>query len=364
MAADANAAVSVAEGSLGRRMSNHRAVVAVAPLRVDLTGGFTDVPPFSASVDSLHINSAFDLTVSVRCQRRRDGRVRVGFTWDGKQASTEISEGRRRFLEAVRTGVAEFVGERGLELSISSDAPAGSGLGSSGAILVAAIGGCARLAGVSLSPSFIAEKAIQAAAAVGIVGGRQDEFAAAHGSLRAYVFDRDGGARIQDLALMEDACRYLEDNLLVVQVGARGRRTDIVAEVVQAVQRADQGTIGALLRLQELAHELWEVMNQARFEALPRYLKKIREAQSALHPGMCCPVAAKALEVVCREVPGAEYKILGGGGAGSCVLVHAPARYRAAAVALLGRRATKVLGIKVQAWGVVARDWPMEAQFL
>src|SRR5262245_48863183 len=158
MAADANAAVNLAEGSLGRRTPRHRAVVATAPLRIDLTGGFTDVPPFSESIDSVHINAAVDLMVSVRCQRRRDGRVRVGFTWDGKHTSTEISEGRRRFLEAVRAGVAQFAGEPGLELSISSDAPAGSGLGSSGAILVAAIGGCAKLAGVSLPASSIAEK--------------------------------------------------------------------------------------------------------------------------------------------------------------------------------------------------------------
>jgi D-glycero-alpha-D-manno-heptose-7-phosphate kinase len=353
VAANAHPAICLADGMPPRQASSDRVVIAVAPLRVDLTGGFTDIPPFSSSVDSLHINAAFDLTVSVRCQTRRDGRVRVGFSWDGKQASTEFSEGRRRFLEAVRAGVAEFAGAQGLDLSITSEAPAGSGLGSSGAILVAAISGCAKLAGVPLTAPSTAKKAIDAAATVGIVGGQQDEFAAAHGSLRAYLFERGGPARIQDLA-MADACKYLEDNFLVVQMGAEGRRTDVVAEVVKAVRSADQETIGVLLRLQELAHNLWEVMNQGRFEELPGWLGRIREAQCALHPGMCCPIAADAMEAIRHAIAGSEYKILGGGGAGSCVLLHVPVRRRAAAISLLGNRATRVFALKIKPFGVLA----------
>jgi galactokinase/mevalonate kinase-like predicted kinase len=184
------------------------------------------------------------------------------------------------------------------------------------------------------------------------VGGQQDEFAAAHGSLRAYLFDRGGPTQVQEVASIE-ARRYLEDSLLVVQMGAGGRRTDVVADVVSAVRSADRETIGALLHLQELAHDLWDVINRARFEEIPRRLKRIRDAQCALHPRMCCPTAAGVMEAVRGEIPELEYKILGGGGAGSCVLLHVPSRCRAAAVALLRRRAKRVLTIKIQPYGVL-----------
>jgi D-glycero-alpha-D-manno-heptose-7-phosphate kinase len=356
VAANADPAIPLMDGSPTRRINNGRegarTVVAVAPLRIDLTGGFTDIPPFSCSMDSLHINAAFDLTVTVRCRTRRDRQVRVGFAREGNPTLSGISEGRRRFLEAVRAGVAEFSSDRGLDLSISSEAPAGSGLGSSGAILVAAINGCATLAGIPLTASSVAKKAIVAAAAAGIVGGQQDEFAAAHGSLRAYLFDRGGTTQIREFASI-DACRYLEENLLVVQMGAGGRRTDVVADVVREVRSADKETIRALLHLQELAHDLWDVINRARFEELPRRLKRIRDAQCALHPRMCCPIAASTMEAVRHEIPEVEYKILGGGGAGACVLLHVPMRCRATAVSLLKNRAKRVLPIKINPYGVL-----------
>jgi D-glycero-alpha-D-manno-heptose-7-phosphate kinase len=328
-------------------------VVAVAPLRIDLTGGFTDIPPFSSSVDSLHINAAFDLTVTVRCQMLRNRGVWVGFSRDDNPASTGRSEGRRRFLDAVRAGVAEFADGSGLDLRIHSDAPAGSGLGSSGAILVAAIGGCARLTGVTLTEAALARKAITAAAVGGIVGGQQDEFAAAHGSVRAYVFDRSGATEIQDFA-STDVCRNLEESLLVAQMGAGGRKADVVADVVRAVRSSDRETIGALLYLQELAHDLREIMIRGRLEVLPRCLRRIREAQYALHPRMCCPNAASAIEAVREKIPELEYKMLGGGGVGSCVLLHVPARLKTTAMSLLRGRAKRVLAVRIQPSGMAA----------
>jgi D-glycero-alpha-D-manno-heptose-7-phosphate kinase len=334
-------------------LEEKRAVTAVAPLRIDLTGGFTDIPPFSSCVDSLHINAAFDLAVTVRCQTRRDRDVRVDFSRERNPGTTGMSEGRRRFLEAVRAGVAEFAGDGGLDLSIRSDAPAGSGLGSSGAILVAAISGCATLTGVTLTEAALARKAITAAAVAGIVGGQQDEFSAAHGSLRAYAFERRGAVEIRDFPAT-DLPRNLEKSLLVAQMGAGGRRTDVVADVVRAVRSSDQETIRALLHLQELAQDLWEVMNTSMGEEFPRCLQRIREAQCALHPRMCCPTVASALEAVRGEIPELEYKMLGGGGVGSCVLIYVPPQLRSRATSLLRSRAKKISAVRIQPSGVFA----------
>jgi D-glycero-alpha-D-manno-heptose-7-phosphate kinase len=359
VAADPDGAARLSEVPAGLAISEdwqaEQGVVAVAPLRIDLTGGFTDIPPFSSAVDSVHINAAFELHVRVSCRRRRDRLVRVSFAGDGSRAGGRVSDGRRHFIEAVRIGVAEFADDEGLELSISSQAPPGSGLGSSGAILVAAITGCAQLAGVSLSESVVAQKAIIAAAAAGIVGGEQDEFAAAHGSLRGYRFDRCGEVQIRDFGSTE-TCRGLEESLLVVQIGAGGRRTDVVADVVRAVRGGDQETVGALLRLQELALELFDEMSHGQFADLPKHFGRIRETQCALHPRMCCPVTAAAMEAVRKEIPELEYKILGGGGAGCCVLVHVPARDRLAATRLLKRRAKRVLSVRISPYGTLVQQ--------
>jgi D-glycero-alpha-D-manno-heptose-7-phosphate kinase len=352
MVADASAAIYLDDASAPQIAVDPKdasTVLATAPLRVDLTGGFTDVAPFSSMVDSLHINAAFDLSVKVVCKVRHDRRFQAGFGRDGGKAAT--SDGRHRFLEAVRAGTAEFTQEHGLNLTINSEAPAGSGLGSSGSILVAAIAGCASLAGVSLTPTALARRAIDAASAAGIVGGQQDEFAAAHGSLRSYSFDRDGSAAVRSVESPQ-TLRYLEESLLMVQMAANGRKADIVADVVRAVRSSDQETIRTLHHLQELAHKLWAVLRDERFDLFPDCLRQIRETQCALHPRLCCPTAAAALETAREQIPELEYKILGGGGAGSCMLVHVPTASRAMAAALLRKRAQRVWDLKIQPDGV------------
>jgi galactokinase/mevalonate kinase-like predicted kinase len=150
------------------------------------------------------------------------------------------------------------------------------------------------------------------------------------------------------------AARELEQSLLVVQLEAGGRKADVVGEVVTAVRMRDRSTLGALWRLQDLAHELFEAIDRASLDRLPRCMRSIREAQAALHAAVCCPVTAAALEAVRRKLPELEYKILGGGGAGSCVLIHIPPGDRLRAIELLEKYATRVLPVRIQSHGVRA----------
>lgn len=338
-------------GSVQSREAAQPEAVAVAPLRVDLTGGFTDIPPFSASIDSLHINAAVNHTVTVKCRMREDGEIRVRFSADGNAASVGVPAGRPRFERAVRSAVTGFAGERGLDLQMRSAAPPGSGLGSSGALLVAAINACARLTSTVVEPASAAQKAIRAATLAGIPGGCQDEFAAAHGSLRAYSFPRKGTPRIADFA--PNAVRqHLEDTLLVVQMSGDGRKSDIVAEVVHAVRNGHRGTLATLHRLQQIAHEMFDALSGANMDVFPGLMGQIRVAQCALHPDICCPATAQVLASVRQEIPQLEYKFLGGGGIGSCTLAYVPANRRPLALSLLRPFAKKVFPIEIQHTGV------------
>jgi len=335
-----------------RRSETPREVVAVAPLRVDLTGGFTDIPPFSMLIESVHINAAIDRSVTVRCRARPDRQIDIRFAGEAGDLSMQAA-GRRRFAAAVQAGVAEFAARQGFDLSIESDAPAGSGLGSSGAILVAAISGCAKLAGVEIESQSIAERAICAARAIGIIGGRQDEFAAAYGSLRAYLFHPNGTARTLDLT-SSDACRHLEEALFVVQMTAAGRSSDIVADVVANVRAGRRDTIETLHRLQALSEDLLKLFQAGQINELARNMRCIREAQEALHQQLCCPLAAAAMNAIRRDLGELEYKALGGGGSGACLLVHVPSERKSRALSLLRRHAVRVFEVKVRARGAFA----------
>jgi D-glycero-alpha-D-manno-heptose-7-phosphate kinase len=323
-------------------------VVAVAPLRIDLTGGFTDVLPFSRTIDSLHVNATIGLSATVSCRVIPEGQLRIEFPDESR-----ASEGRWRFINAISLAVKDFASNRGMHLKVRSEAPAGSGLGSSGAILVAAICACAKQADVELTRYTVAERAVSAAAAADILGGKQDEFAAAYGSCRGYLFQRDSSASVLQSA-SEEMCRHLEQHLLIVQFSPGGRSADIVTEVSRAARNGERATLEALSNLQDLASQLYESICTTDPVGLRRVFCLIREAQQRLNPRICSPNTARALTVLRSAIPGLEYKFLGGGGNGACVLLYVPTDQRHAALGLIPPQATKVFPVKIDHRGVTS----------
>src|SRR5204863_368493 len=82
----------------------------------------------------------------------------------------------------------------GIDMEVRSDAPAGSGLGGASALTTAIAGGLAALQGTELRSSELAELcyAIEREDA-GVVGGKQDQYAAAYGGFNLLEFCGAGG---------------------------------------------------------------------------------------------------------------------------------------------------------------------------
>ena len=109
------------------------------PSRIDFTGGFTDVMPFRATQWVDHINLAIDLPVEVILRPRNDSLIVV----KNKSTHTTVTfasvdeiEERFSLIKAalINTGVTSDI-----TIIIDSHAPAGAGLGTSGALSVALI---------------------------------------------------------------------------------------------------------------------------------------------------------------------------------------------------------------------------------
>lgn len=334
--------------------NNGKTVVASAPLRVDLTGGFTDIPPFSWRERCVHINAALDLKVDVECRSKLGVGVSVITALTRVGGGAKLEKTNARFEEALRYACEPILGKNGVELSINTDAPGGTGLGSSGAIVVAAICGSAWIAGSMLARDEIAAIAIRAAARAGILGGRQDEFAAAFGSLNVYTFETDERYEISPL-IMHPVRKHIESTMLLVQTEAEGRKRDIVADVGDAARAERAETLNALYRLNGLAQAMKEVLFQNQVEKLAGIIREIREAQLSLHPEMLCPRVREAMARVMEKFPGTEYKLCGGGGAGSCILVQAPHGLRDNIAASLSHSMKRVLKVRIGSGGVRAR---------
>jgi D-glycero-alpha-D-manno-heptose-7-phosphate kinase len=130
-------------------------ILARAPARVDLAGGTLDLWPISLLEEGARtVNAAIDLEASARIVPRHDSAIRLQSV---DQATTESYpslaemrlDGRLGFMARL---VREMPPGGGIDLITDCAAPAGSGLGGSSALGIAAGAALARCRGEEISP--------------------------------------------------------------------------------------------------------------------------------------------------------------------------------------------------------------------
>ena len=113
---------------------------ATAPVRLDLAGGWTDVPPFSAREGGLVVCAAIELLARVEV-RLGGARIRLvaedlGQELECADSGGLVLDGR---LDLLKAALRMFPVQGPCTLRTRSDVPPGSGLGSSGALDVALV---------------------------------------------------------------------------------------------------------------------------------------------------------------------------------------------------------------------------------
>jgi len=155
---------------------------ATAPTRLDFAGGWTDVPPFSAREGGVVVNGCIGLSARVDLKL---GGALIRLVSEDLGQELECADSRGLVLDGrldlVKAALRMFPVQSACTLTTRSDAPPGSGLGSSGALDVALVAALAGARGERLSGREIAEQAwyLETVEAK-IPGGKQDQFAADH----------------------------------------------------------------------------------------------------------------------------------------------------------------------------------------
>jgi D-glycero-alpha-D-manno-heptose-7-phosphate kinase len=122
----------------------------------------------------------------------------------------------------------------GISVRLHNDAPPGSGLGSSSAIVVALVGALSRFLKLDLDPYAVSEVAytIERVEA-GIKGGRQDQYATSFGGFNFIEFEQ-GGAVVSPLRLRPETLYELEYGLVFAYVGGQHFSSHIIERQMDA----------------------------------------------------------------------------------------------------------------------------------
>ncbi len=295
---------------------------AAAPVRLDFAGGWTDVPPFSEREGGVVVSAAVRLFA--RAEVRLGG---TGFRLVSQDLKDElevrdsaglVNDGR---LPLQKAGL-RMLPVGACTLTTSSDAPPGSGLGSSGALDVALVAALSAARGESPDPVDIAERACHLEAVeAGIPGGRQDQFTSSLGGFLRLDF-RDPEAEVRRLGLNPELADDLSRRVILCYTTASRFSGATIGRVMRAYEQGVAEVSRALHGLRSVAESMETALVAGDVAGMGRLLSQNWAHQQALDPQMCTEEMARLEYSVFAA--GALGGKAAGSGAGGCMFFLAP----------------------------------------
>lgn len=339
----------------------HTVIRGRAPLRISFCGGGTDVPPYPERFGGCVLSCTIDKYAFVSVRRTADRNIHVVSEDQGIDVHFEPSGGER--LEG-KLDLAQAIFQRfsssGLECYINADAPPGSGLGSSSTMIVALIETMARERGLYLTDYQKAELACHVERNdLGIIGGLQDQYAAAFGGFNFIEFD-SSGVHVTPLRLSEETLSELHYHLLLCYTGRTRKSSTIIAEQTRNVQSEDAAVMDSLASLKDLTIELKRALVRGR---LGRFGELLDEAWT-FKQRLATAITNDEIEDLygaAKQAGAIGGKILGAGGGGH-LLLFAPFNRRGAVRRRLEERGARVVDFQFEhrgshSWTATEETW-------
>ncbi len=294
-------------------------VHARAPLRISFAGGGTDVPPYPAQAGGAVLSATIDWAAYASVRRGADGIVHL----ESPDLSTAAAISGRRELATVviDDALADDDDTDGAEVTLSCDAPPGSGLGSSSSLIVATAAALADLRGVALGPYELAERAVRLERDdLGVPGGLQDQYAATFGGFNFIEFTGDG-VLVHPLRLRFDVLAELHGSLVLVPAPVTSRRSSgILHRQIAATTAREADTMARLGRLKEVATSLRTCLLRGDLSGFGDLLHEAWTAKRELADGITTD-GIDELYAFARDRGAQGGKLLGAGGGGYLLLM-------------------------------------------
>jgi D-glycero-alpha-D-manno-heptose-7-phosphate kinase len=305
-----------------------------APLRLSFCGGGTDVSPYPEEHGGMVLSATINQYAYASLRPRRDSRLTLA-SLDYDVVARYDHPRRVRFdgqLDLIKAVVRALRVRRGADLWVHSDAPPGSGLGSSSTLVVALIGCLGEWLRRPLSGYELAELAYRIERVdLGLAGGRQDQYAAAFGGFNFIEFHPDATV-VNPLRIRPDVLHELEYRLLLCYMGQTRQSAHIIERQTAAYREGRRPVVEALHQLKEQTLEMKKALLLGRIDELGELLHQAWERKKQLDESISNSRVDRLYHLARREgaiggkMPGA------GGGGYFLLLSRFDRKHRVAAV--------------------------------
>jgi D-glycero-alpha-D-manno-heptose-7-phosphate kinase len=295
------------------------AIRAKAPLRISFAGGGTDVPPYPEREGGCVLNATIDNYAWGSLRPLEDGRIRIesadlGISLDCPVESEMELDGQ---LDLVKATIKRLQAQKskGFEVFLHSDAPPGSGLGSSSALIVGLVGLVKEFKNIPLTEYEIAHLAyLIEREDLEIKGGHQDQYAASFGGFNFIEFYGDR-VIVNPLRIHQDILNELEHNLLLCYTGTTRRSDRIIEDQTKRFEQKQEATLQGLHEQKQLAIDMKNVLLRRRLNDFGDLLHAAWVSKKSLSPKISNDVIDEMYEAG-RKSGALGGKITGAGGGG------------------------------------------------
>jgi D-glycero-alpha-D-manno-heptose-7-phosphate kinase len=315
---------------------------ATAPLRISFVGGGTDFPHWYERHGGAVLSATIDQRAEAVLRPRDDDRIRI-HSFDLNRIVQYRRDESPPFdgdMDLPKAAIDRVGVHRGVDVDIRCDAPPGSGLGGSSAVVTALVAALAAFGGRSLTCDELARVSCAIEREdLRIPGGQQDQYAAAFGGFNLIEF---GPSRVtvNPVRTSPGALARLHDHLLLCYTGNVRTNVGLIDTQIRLFHEGREDTIQGMKQLQTMAYEMRDAVQAGDVHALGAMLHEAYESKKRMNPHIAEGTAIERLFDAARRAGATGGKICGAGGGGYLLLSCAPERQasvRAELEALGGR---------------------------
>lgn len=251
-----------------------------APLRIGLAGGGTDVSPYADEFGGAILNATISLYAYATIEPINENGIILHSVDQKKELRYHWThqlpiDGTLDLLKGVYNRIQKdySLPLTGFKLTTYTDAPAGSGLGSSSTLVVAIIGAFAEMLKLPLGEYDIAHYAYEIERNdLQLAGGRQDQYAATFGGVNFMEFYEADKVIVNPLRIRTEYLQELEHNTVLYFTSTSRQSDTIIREQQQNVLDKNMTSIGAMHQLKEQARMMKEALLKGRLHEIGEIL--------------------------------------------------------------------------------------------
>ncbi len=310
-------------------------VRARSPLRLGIAGGGTDISPYCDTYGGCVLNATINMyaNCTIELLEPQDGITFIAQdieqTFHSPITSRLSLDDELILHKAIYNRIVrDFNNNQPLPVKVytHSDAPPGSGLGSSSTMVVTILSAYQQLLNLPLGEYDVARLAYEIERKdCQLSGGRQDQYATTFGGFNFMEFYENERVIVNPLRIRQSIINELESQMLLFFTGVSRSSAQIIDDQVKTTTSEDKKPLEAMHEVKKHAYAMKEFLLKSNIDGMSELMKDAWNAKKSTSSA----ISTKHIELIEDKVLSAgakSIKVSGAGGGGFMMLFVDPIR--------------------------------------